>query len=317
MRLRLGFLAVSSVVHVLLLMSLILAPRRLPTRPTDPFVPEVPARQARVFLPPPGLLKSLRPVARPTPPPAAPTPPPVAATPPPPFAPDRISIGAPSPVRQKHLLLRPDEDLTAQAKGRSDASGTASPAPGVASPAPVATPAVSQPPSEVRTADARTGTPGLRLPAGLAPGGRETTARKSEPPSLASTLRNLDARLAQEGARGITTGTGSQNTGPLDFDPQGADFTAWINQWKNEVYRNWIVPPSFTLGAKGRVELRFTVERDGRLSAVSVVKSSGTPSLDRAAQNALVSSRLLPLPSDFGPARVTIGVTFLYNMAPE
>ena len=93
----------------------------------------------------------------------------------------------------------------------------------------------------------------------------------------------------------------------LYFDPQGADFTLWINRFKDEVYRNWIMPQAALFGAaRGHVDFEFTVERDGTVSALRLLKSSGTASLDRAAQYALTSSRLLPLPDDYGPPRVTI-----------
>ena len=105
--------------------------------------------------------------------------------------------------------------------------------------------------------------------------------------------------------------------GGLYFDPQGADFTLWINTFKNEVYRNWIVPQAALFGFRGHVDFEFTVERDGSMSALRMLKSSGTTSLDRAAQNALTSSRFLPLPDDYGPPRVTMQVTFFYNEAPQ
>jgi len=105
--------------------------------------------------------------------------------------------------------------------------------------------------------------------------------------------------------------------GPLFFDPEGADFTVWVNHFKNEVYRNWIVPQPALLGFRGHVDLEFTVERDGRLTNLRMHKSSGTPALDRAAHNALLGSRLLPLPAEFRPQRVSMQVTFFYNEAPQ
>jgi len=106
--------------------------------------------------------------------------------------------------------------------------------------------------------------------------------------------------------------------GPLAFDPQGADFTAWINHFKNEVYRNWVVPQSALLGYKaGHVSFEFTVERDGRVSRLQMTESSGTPAFDRASQNALQSSRYLPLPADFAPPRLTLQVTFYYSEEPK
>ena len=105
--------------------------------------------------------------------------------------------------------------------------------------------------------------------------------------------------------------------GPLFFDPEGADFTVWINHFKNEVYRNWIVPQPALMGFRGHVDIEFTVERDGRISSLRVLKSTGTPALDRAAQNALLGSRLMPLPADYAPARITMQGGFYYNEGPQ
>jgi periplasmic protein TonB len=112
-------------------------------------------------------------------------------------------------------------------------------------------------------------------------------------------------------------GAAGQRMGPLFFDPEGADFTAWINHFKNEVYRNWIVPESVRMGYHGHVDIDFTVERDGRISGLEIVKSSGTPALDRAAQNSLLASRFLPLPSDYAPPRVHMQASFFYNEVPQ
>jgi TonB family protein len=126
----------------------------------------------------------------------------------------------------------------------------------------------------------------------------------------------LSRRLERDAQLGLPTGTG-QNLGGLYFDPQGADFTLWINTFKNEVYRNWLMPQTAQFGFRGHVDFEFTVERDGSMTALRMLKSSGTASLDRAAQNALTGSRWLPLPDDYGPPRVRMQVTFFYNEAPQ
>jgi protein TonB len=107
-----------------------------------------------------------------------------------------------------------------------------------------------------------------------------------------------------------------QNTAGLRFDPRGADFTEWIKSFKEQVYRNWIVPQAAHLGYGGHVDFEFTVERDGKLSALRMLKSSGTTSLDRAARNALTASRFIALPEDYSPPRVTMQLTFSYNEGP-
>jgi membrane dipeptidase len=141
----------------------------------------------------------------------------------------------------------------------------------------------------------------------------EVAARlqKERPPSL-KTIDELDGAPAKTGQRGVATGTGQQ-MGALFFDPEGADFTVWINHFKNEVYRNWIIPEPVYLGVRGHVDIQFTVEHDGKVSSVRIVKTSTTTALDRAAERAIESSKFLPLPADYSPPRVTMQVGFFYN----
>jgi len=303
---RQGFL-ISSIVHLMLMMALI---NRVTSHPKakDQTAALGPVKE-HIFLPSRELLRQLAPPsARRAPAPApTPTPPPQARVK------NRISIGPPSLDRAKVIELRREDDLTKVPKGKPNAVPSAPPTPApqiaAASPAPVAGSG-----AEVRKAE------GLRLPSGLngpPPGDDGSRTGGANPrPSLAESLRNLDQRLADVGPRGIESGTGQQ-MGPLFFDPEGADFTVWINHFKNEVYRNWIVPQAALLGFRGHVDLEFTVERDGTLTDLKMLKSSGTPALDRAAANALMGSRLLPLPRDFGPPRITMQVTFFYNQGPQ
>ena len=127
----------------------------------------------------------------------------------------------------------------------------------------------------------------------------------------------LTRRVERDTRLELPPGT-EQDLGGLHFDPQGADFTLWIIAFKKEVYRNWIVPQAAQFGsARGHVNFEFTVERNGSMSALRMLKSSRTASLDKAAQFALTSSHFLPLPDDYGPPRVTMQVTFFYNEAPQ
>lgn len=305
---RQGFL-ISTVVHMVILTALWSHPPSM-TRARRPVPPAEPARVTqRVFLPPPALLRQYLP----DPPPAArPRP---QATPPPaePKAKDRISIGPPSEERSKGpLLLRREDDLTAVPKGRPDA------APSPRTPAQVAPPT----PAAQGASPAASGRPGPRLPsdpAGKTGAGDDGAVPRpgASTPSIASSLRNLDRRLQAEGPRGLPAGTTVQQIGPFSFDPQGADFTLWLNHFKNEIYRNWIVPQPALFGMRGHVDLEFTVERDGTLTGLRMLKASGTPALDRAAQNALLGSRALPLPADYAPQRLQMQVVFFYNEGPQ
>jgi len=292
----------------------------LTPRKPDEIDPSTLERKDLVFMPPAALLRQLapklppgarpRPIPVPTPPPAQPKP----------QAKDRISVGPPSDLRTKGpLILHRDDDLTKVPKGQMTPPAAAAPTP----PQPAATPA---PQAEVAQkgggAPEVPGRAGLRVPPGLlsgqTPSGDE--GRRARPgalaPSIEGAMDSVVRRMQRDAQLGLPTGTGHNQAG-LNFDPQGADFTLWINTFKNEVYRNWLVPATAELGFRGHVDFEFTVERDGSMSALRMLKSSGTVSLDRAAQNALSSSRWLPLPDDYGPPRVTMQVTFFYNEAPQ
>jgi protein TonB len=302
---RQGFL-VSAILHLTILMVLISHPPTL--RRNDEIDPSTLEKKQIVFLPPAATLRKLLPPAprRPAP---APTPVP-APTPPALGKKDRISIGPPSDIRQKNLILRREDDLTKAPKGQP------SPAPPVATPAP--TPAPVQTAEKAAGAEGRPGREGLKLPPGLLgqmPAGDEGRKPLVGPmgPSINRAVDSVAQHALREARTGIPNGTGQQ-MGALYFDPQGADFTLWINRFKDEVYRNWTIPEAANLGAaRGHVDFEFTVERDGTMSSLRMLKSSGTASLDRAAEFALRGSRLLPLPDDYGPPRVTMQVSFHYN----
>jgi TonB family protein len=256
--------------------------------------PEAP--RARVWLPSQKALKQalepLQPVLprRPAPPPAPKVQPK-----------DRISIGPPSRLTARELLLRREDDLTATPRGDRGA--------GLGEPA--------RPPAGISPTPEGAASSDFRAPVADAPLSDQADAgrgkgRGDRNQSIADSLRRWEDRLQLPGTAGLPSGTGKQ-VGPLFFDPAGADFTAWVNHFKNEVYRNWIVPQSVFLGLRGRVELQFAVARDGSLNGLRVARSSGTAALDRAAENALVGSHFLPLPADFGPPTVTMFVTFIYN----
>ena len=281
-------------------------------------------RKDIVFLPPPAVLRQIVPTPppgarpRPIPAPTAPTAPPATR---PPTQKDRISVGPPSDLRAKGpMILRREDDLTKVPRGQPALPPPAPPAPAQATPVPPASPA--QVARKGGATPEMPGREGLRLPPGLL-GGQMTRGdegRRARPgslgPSIAGAVEGVTRRLERDAQLGLPTGTG-QNLGGLYFDPQGADFTLWINTFKNEVYRNWIVPQAALFGFRGHVDFEFTVERNGSMSGLRMLKSSGTTSLDRAAQNALTGSRFLPLPDDYGPPRVTMQVTFFYNEAPR
>ena len=279
-----GGLAASTLLHVLIIALVVQA--AIVHAPAPP--PKSIALQPRtdaVFLPRPAEVRRMLGL-RPLPPKPAPTPAPNAK--------DRISIGPPSSVHPEKLILHRDDDLTNVAKGIET---------------PAETPAVAAAP---------TPPPARPIGTSIGEGGRLVApgpVNVGAPGPIQASLRRLQATGGDVGPLGVRSGVGGQ-MGPLFFDPQGADFTVWVQHWKNEVYRNWILPPAAEFGMSGQSDLEFVVDRAGTVTEVRLVHSSGVAALDRAARNALAAARLLPLPADYRPDTLTIQVSMSVNARP-
>lgn len=75
------------------------------------------------------------------------------------------------------------------------------------------------------------------------------------------------------------------------------------------IYRNW----SSKQGAAGLTQLRFVIQKDGRIADISVERSSGVQQLDYIASRALQLTTLPPLPSAFGEPALTVHLQFEYS----
>jgi TonB family protein len=63
----------------------------------------------------------------------------------------------------------------------------------------------------------------------------------------------------------------------------------------------------------GTVVIKFTVERDGRITQTSVERTSGYETLDLAARNAVAITQLPPLPQEFSNPTLTVHLNFQYR----
>jgi protein TonB len=80
-------------------------------------------------------------------------------------------------------------------------------------------------------------------------------------------------------------------------------------------YQN--MPEVIRLGLKGVVVIRFTIQRDGRITDITTLQSSGVPPFDFAAAKAIeLASPLAPLPKDFPEPDERVTAAFYYNMTP-
>jgi protein TonB len=68
------------------------------------------------------------------------------------------------------------------------------------------------------------------------------------------------------------------------------------------------------LGEEGRVAIRFTIDRSGRVLDAAIVSASGSQRLDEAALALLQRASLPPFPATMAQARITITTTMRYSL---
>ncbi len=99
----------------------------------------------------------------------------------------------------------------------------------------------------------------------------------------------------------------------------GVDFGPYMAIVLREVKRNWyrLIPESASY-KKGEVSIVFTILKDGRVTGMTYVNSSGDVALDRAAYAGIsASDPFPPLPTEFTGPNLTLRFGFFYNLNPD
>ena len=117
--------------------------------------------------------------------------------------------------------------------------------------------------------------------------------------------------IAETGGRGTGFGlsTGGGGTGGyLDV----ADFCCpeYLGTMLQLLQRNWASRQEVS----GATMMKFTIQRDGRITDIALETSSGYAALDLSSQRALLLTRQLPpLPRPFGEDHLTVHLNFQYQ----
>jgi periplasmic protein TonB len=137
----------------------------------------------------------------------------------------------------------------------------------------------------------------------------------SRKPTSGPEIKTGDARADTGGAPipfgGLTRPSGGGSTNS-DATTDYANFCcpAYLTQMTDMVKSNW----SQNQGASGRVQVKFTIARDGTISSVQVEKPSNISVLDLESQRAILkTARLPPLPREFSESTLTVHLVFEYH----
>ncbi len=110
---------------------------------------------------------------------------------------------------------------------------------------------------------------------------------------------------------------GFAEQGPLSFETEWYNWGPYAQSMVSRIRVNWYanMPQIIRTGLKGKVTIRFTILRDGRITDITILESSNVPPYDYAAKKAIeLSSPLQPLPKDFPNPSERVTCIFFYNM---
>jgi protein TonB len=113
---------------------------------------------------------------------------------------------------------------------------------------------------------------------------------------------------------------GTAEAGPLSFETTWYDWGEYAESMVGKIRVHWyeeMPMPLLQTGMKGVVTIRFTIHRDGTISDVTIITSSGIAPYDYAAKKAIeLASPLKPLPADFPKETEHVTAMFYYNSEP-
>lgn len=142
---------------------------------------------------------------------------------------------------------------------------------------------------------------------------RNAVREVSKVASLGNGRQGLD--LGQAGGE-----KGTAEAGPLSFETQWYDWGEYAESMVSKIRVHWyeeMPMPLLQTGLKGVVTIRFTIHRDGSLSEITIINSSGVAPYDYAAKKAIeLASPLKPLPPDFPKETEHVTAMFFYNQEP-
>lgn len=148
----------------------------------------------------------------------------------------------------------------------------------------------------------------------------KASAVASAPIDWRSAIREVKGPLGGGDGPDFGGSTGGERglaeQGPISFETSWYDWGPYAQSMVSKIRVNWYanMPQLIRTGIGGVVTIRFTIQRDGRINEIVVLKSSGHPPYDFAARKAIeLSSPLNPLPADFPNPNERVTAMFYYN----
>jgi len=138
----------------------------------------------------------------------------------------------------------------------------------------------------------------------------------SGPPGPLSSAFGNPLRYARGDTFDNPGGQGGQQESSIQFDSKGVEFGPWLRRFIAQIKRNWMFPLAVA-SMSGHVAITFFVDKEGRLTEVTIVEPSRVTAFNGSARGALeMSNPTHPLPPEYPDDRCFFKVTFYFNETP-
>jgi periplasmic protein TonB len=166
-------------------------------------------------------------------------------------------------------------------------------------------------PPKPKDSAAKPGDANSKIPLGdtQADKAREDQARQRLEEELAKQLKLADTgqKIFENEASAL------RSDGSGFFDTRGFELSGYSQYVVDRIKENWLIP-NIIRSESGRTTILFYIEKDGQVSGIRVVTTSGNKRLDNAALNSvLVAGPFPPLPRDFSGEHIGAKLVFSYN----
>jgi protein TonB len=101
----------------------------------------------------------------------------------------------------------------------------------------------------------------------------------------------------------------------VSFNRMSFKYEAYFYAFARSLYRQWKYPEDAARrGEAGIVRINFSITKEGRITNVALLESSGYPALDREAMRALRSMDAVPLPEWSELNMLHVNGYFIYSI---
>jgi protein TonB len=126
--------------------------------------------------------------------------------------------------------------------------------------------------------------------------------------------RGVTEEIARKGSG--SPGKEGEKENPVTFDTKEYRFAGYMTKLKEKIESIWVYPPDAAQrGIYGDLKIQFTINKDGTLGEVRLIRTSGYKMLDDAAIKALRDGEpYWPLPDSWDMKSYTILGHFVYSL---